>query len=255
MSAGGGGGQFPQYGQQPNYGSRMGAGMNYGGGNSVNYQPRGGGFQADPGVSTMNQRFPVNRYQAPQQGFGPQGFTGNEWMGGQQQPMGNSFAFSQAPQMSDEYRRSDPQTQPVQAGDSAPGFSVNQRMAPPQSNSTQSFEQFASTLGDSGMTSGQMQDAYQKSIQPQSTNFWGNVGPGGTQNPYPGAGAQPFNPAWGNQTFGFDPRAMAGKQVTGDLGWYYGRDAIGRNINNAGDAVPSFGAPADGFQRRRPWMG
>lgn len=131
------------------------------------------------------------------------------------------------------------------------GLLANQQASfqPAPAPQQQSFEQFAATLGNNGMTSGQMQDAYQKSLQPASTNFWANTGVG-TQKP---AGFV-TPPQWGTQTYGFDPKAMAGKQVTGDLGWYYGRDAIGRTINNQGDAVAGFSRPADGFQRSRPWF-
>lgn len=179
------------------------------------------------------------------------GFAG---MGGQasqnDEAMRQRAMGGQQPQMSAPYSQQAPQTnQPMPTQGMA---ALNKPMQQPQ----QSFEQFAQTLNGSGMTSGQMQDAYQKSIQPASTqpNFWGNVGPGGTQNPFPG-NSQPFPSNWGQQTFGFDPKSMAGKTVGKDMGWYYGQDAIGRNVNNQGNAVPSFGPPADGFQRRRPWMG
>jgi hypothetical protein len=137
-------------------------------------------------------------------------------------------------------------------GQEVPGFQVNQMAAPSavQQRPQQSFDQFAQTLQGSGLTSGAMQDAYQKSLQPQSTDFTRNVGPGGTQNPYPNSGPQPFPSNWGQQTFGFDPRSMAGKTVGKDMGWYYGQDAIGRQINNAGDAYPTFRGAADGFNRR-----
>jgi hypothetical protein len=117
---------------------------------------------------------------------------------------------------------------------------------PPQ----QSFEQFQQTFanGGAGMSTGQMQDMYQKSLQPASTNFWGNAGVG-TQKP-PGFQTPA---AWGTQTYGFDPRSLSGKQVTPDMAWYYGRDSIGRNINQAGDAYASFN-PAFGGGRSRPWF-
>lgn len=160
-------------------------------------------------------------------------------VGGQFNPMTGSQnlqAPRQMPQMSSgNMEQATPQTQPI---------------TQPQ----QTFEQFAATMGNNGMTSGQLNDAYQKSIQQQSapTNFWANVGPGGTQNPFPGK-QQPFPSQWGNQTFGFDPKSMAGKQVTGDLGWYYGRDAIGRTIGQDGNAMAGFSGAADGFNRSRPW--
>ena len=233
MSSGGGGGQFPQYGQQPNYASRMGGGSYnaYGGGNSAAWRPRGG-FMAEPSMQ-------------------PQGAALA------QQANANVMGFPRMgqPQMSGEFQggMSQGKNMPMQAPDSVPGFAVNQSASAPQQAPQQSFEQFSSTLGNSGMTSGQMQDAYQKSLQQASapTNFWGNVGPGGTQNPFP----QTPNwtpPQWGQQTFGFDPRSMAGKQVTGDLGWYYGRDAIGRTIGNDGSAMAQPRPAADGFNRFNP---
>lgn len=136
-------------------------------------------------------------------------------------------------------------------------YQATQQQAPmQQARPQQSFEDFASTLSGSGMTSGQMNDLYQAQIAKASapTNFWQNVGPGGTQNPFPQS-PQPFPQNWGQQRFNFDPRSLAGQQVTGDLGWYYGRDAIGRTINAQGDAVTGFSRPADGFQRTRPWFG
>jgi hypothetical protein len=119
----------------------------------------------------------------------------------------------------------------------------------PQQAPQQSFEQFQQTLGNNGMSSGAMHDAYQKSLQPQSINFGQNTGVG-TQKP-PG-----FNPdpAWGNQTYGFDPKAMAGKTVGQDMAWYYGQDSVGRPINNQGDAYSQFRSPADGYQRTNPWQ-
>lgn len=209
------------------------------GGNSAQWQPRGG-FQYSPPQSPMTggeyvasgSRFmPVN-YAAPQQApasnpWGLGGFTGNEWKG--------------AAQGQDQVQMA---SQPVNR-----------------------YQPALATTGDTpiaGMSAAALNDPnlpmmYRKQLQAQfgtgmpqapQTNFWANTG-AGTQRP-PGF---PTPPEWGQQTYGFDPRAMAGKQVTGDLGWYYGRDAIGRTINNQGDAVPSFSAPADGFQRRRPWMG
>lgn len=228
MNGGGYGGQ-----QNPSMGS-FGNRQTYG---NQAFMPQRGGFQYQPqtgGEMSYTQRMPV-----PQ--FNPMN----------SQPQGKSLADFSNQNVAG---FSGLLGQPQQAQE-APGFMVNQRndVQPPPQPPQQSFEQFAATLGNNGMTSGQMQDAYQKSLQPQ-TNFWGNVGPGGTQNPYPTMGDQPFNPAWGKQTFNFDPRSMAGKQVTGDLGWYYGRDAIGRTINNQGDAVAGFSRPADGFQRSRPWF-
>ena len=200
----------------------------------------------------------------PQGGGGSYRYAIEPELGNMTKPM-----MMQGPQMSTGYSVNEPMPQtggsfnPMvgsQMSQMSQPYQATQQQAPvQQARPQQSFEDFASTLSGSGMTSGQMNDLYQKQLAkasaPAPTNFWQNVGPGGTQNPYPTMGEQPFNPAWGKQTFGFDPRSMAGKQVTGDLGWYYGRDAIGRTINNQGDAVPTFSAPADGFQRRRPWMG
>lgn len=232
-------------------------GGSYGGGYQMPFRSRGG-YQYQPQMSNEFAYQPRGGLQyQPQQAFNaynpqPQG-AALAAMSNQ-----NVMGFPRQPQMSGEFSYQPkggllaaPQDAAAPSVDSAPGFMVNQTQ--PAQQPQQSFEQFAATLGNNGMTSGQMQDAYQKSLQPQ-TNFWGNVGPGGTQNPYPTMGDQPFNPAWGKQTFNFDPRSMAGKQVTGDLGWYYGRDAIGRTINNQGDAMAGFSRPADGFQRSRPWF-
>lgn len=217
----------PQYGfggnygggyQAPNYGSRMGAPMM-----AFKSQPN---YTLGAGSPRYAQD-PNNPDAVNLTGFGKPQMSG-EFMAGP--PKGGLLA---APQ------------------DQAPGFMVNQRMQAPQQAPQQSFEQFASTLANSGMTSGQMQDAYQKSLQPAATNFWGNVGPGGTQNPYP-QNPNWTPPQWGQQTFGFDPRSMAGKTVSKDLGWYYGQDAIGRQINNQGDAVPTFTPAQDGFNRTNP---
>jgi len=209
---------------------------------TLNGRPLGSGpSQMSPPQYPTGWNPTTGRFDTPQ-GFGPQGFTGNEWKGGAQaqgaiDPGRNMI--SQAP-------------------NAISGFMVNQRAAAPQQPPQQSFDQFQQTIGQgSGMTYGQMQDAYQKSIAPQSAPngiFNGNIGPGGTANPYPN-NPNPFPSNWGQQTFGFDPRAMAGKQVTGDMGWYYGRDAIGRTINNQGDAAPSFSGPASGPGRSRPWFG
>lgn len=207
--------------------------------------PQGGQFAGMPSQQSMNSDAQMRaNYMRGGGGGGmfapPQGQLQT---GGQFNPMTGSQnlqAPRQMPQMSsgnmEQFTPQTPTTQPA---------------AQPQ----QSFEQFAATLNGSGMTSGQINDAYQKSIQPQATNFWQNVGPGGTQNPYPNAGAQPFPSNWGQQSFGFDPRSLAGQQVTGDKGWYYGRDAIGRQINNQGDAYATFRGAADGFNRSRPWNG
>lgn len=183
----------------------------------------------------------------PRGGIPPVGGQFNPMVGSQTNPT----MPSQGPVMSsDNMEQFNPSTQPMgnQAQSQAPQTQAPQQSRAPQ----QTFEQFAATMGENGMTSGQLNDAYQKSIQPQATNFWGNVGPGGTQNPFPGK-TQPFPSQWGNQTFGFDPRALAGQQVTGDKGWYYGRDAIGRTIGNDGSAMAGFGGAADGFNRSRPW--
>lgn len=240
------------YGQSPMQGS-FGNRQAYGG-QGMSYQPRGGGFQYQPQMSGEFQggqpeyrlgagapRYgPTNdpnridlmgfgpQAQAPQpaqKSWGGQGFTGMEFMGGrQQQP-------------------------PMQT----PGFDVMQRQAPvqpfqPPQPQGQSFEQFAQTLGNSGMTSGQMQDLYAKQSQ-GNYNFGANTGVG-TQRP---AGFTPPD-TWGPQTYGFDPRSMAGKNVTKDLGWYYGMDAVGRPINDQGDAYSQFRSPADGYQRTNPWQ-
>ena len=249
-------------------GGGYGGGM--GGGSSGAYTPRGG-FQYQPQTGGMS---PIPQRQAPQPNYtlgggapryGPSGDPNSVNLTGfgKEYTLGNgSPMYGQDPSNPDAvnftgFRGQNPLA--AQAGmntaqfmgfgqqDSAPGVLVNQRASAPQQ---QSFEQFAATLGNNGMTSGQINDLYQKSLQPQSgTNFWANTGVG-TQQP---AGFQtPEN--WGKQTYGFDPRAMAGKQVGADMAWYYGRDAIGRNINNQGDAVAGFTGPADGFQRRRPWM-
>lgn len=247
----GGQGQTPMYGgnyrggyQAPNYGSRMGAPMMAFNqpqqSNEFRYQPRGG-YQAAPQAFNAYNPQPQGAALAAMANQNVMGFPRQPQMSGEfmAQPKGGLMAqgrnmISQAPQ------------------DEAPGFMVNQRAAPQQAQAPQqSFEQFAQTLGNSGMTSGQMQDAYQKSLQPAATNFWGNVGPGGTQNPYP-QNPNWTPPQWGQQTFGFDPRSMAGKTVSKDLGWYYGQDAIGRTINNQGDAVPTFTPAQDGFNRTNP---
>lgn len=194
----------------------------------------GGGMFAPPQMSGLNPNFAGRQMSTPNQM--QTGGQFNPMMGSQTNPT----MPMQNPAISDgnmeTYTPQTPTTQPA---------------AQPQ----QSFEQFAATLNGSGMTSGQINDAYQKSIQPPPSNFWQNVGPGGTQNPYPNAGAQPFPSNWGQQSFGFDPRSLAGQQVTGDKGWYYGRDAIGRQINNQGDAYATFRGAADGFNRSRPWNG
>lgn len=228
--------------------------MNYGGYSRPQYgfnRPQYGGYNGYippqmpifPGQSTTSEGG-WTAAGRPRQGI-PQmstGYSVNEPMpqtGGSFNPMVGS-QMQPTPQMS----------QPFQ--------STQQQAPMQQARPQQSFEDFASTLSGSGMTSGQMNDLYQKQLAkasaPAPTNFWQNVGPGGTQNPFPQS-PQPFPSQWGNQTFNFDPKSMAGKQVTGDLGWYYGRDAIGRQINNQGDAVAGFSSPADGFQRSRPWFG
>ena len=223
-------------------GSQGGYSMPQSGYGNQAFMPQRGGYRYQPqtgGEMSYTQRMPVPQYSG---GFNPMN----------SQPQGKALADFSNQNVAG---FSGLLGQPQQAQE-APGFMVNQRqdvqpMQPPQG---QTFEQFAQTLGNSGMTSGQISDLYAKQqAQAQSapqTNFWANTGVG-TQRP---AGFQ-TPPQWCNQTYGFDPRSMAGKQVTGDLGWYYGRDAIGRTINNQGDAVPTFSAPADGFQRRRPWMG
>lgn len=225
-----GGTSLPQQPQAPTDGGRFGFGP-YGVQDRQSGEFYGGPRYKRYGTPPRWQNPPS----APQ-GFGPQGFTGNEWKGGQQ------GAIDPGRNMT---------------GVMAPGFNVNQQAAQPQApqQPQQSFEQFQQTLGNgSGMTYGQQQDAYQKSLQPQNGIYNGNIGPGGTQNPYPG-NPNPFPAAWGQQTYGFDPKAMAGKQIGADMGWFYGRDSIGRTVGNDGTAMAGFSPPADGFQRRRPWMG
>lgn len=231
--------------------------MNYGGYSRPQYgfnRPQYGGYNGYippqmpifPGQSTTSEGGWAAAGR-PRQGI-PQmstGYTVNE-------PMPQ-----QAPQMSQPYQSNMSKPMMMQGPQMSQPFQATQMQAPQQPQQPQqSFEDFASTLSGSGMTSGQMNDLYQKQIAKASapTNFFQNVGPGGTQNPFPQS-PQPFPSQWGNQTFNFDPKSMAGKQVTGDLGWYYGRDAIGRQINNQGDAVAGFSSPADGFQRSRPWFG
>lgn len=204
-----------------------------------------GGFQGGPqGGPQMSTGYTVNE-QAPQGFMWQQGAT-----------PGNPV-YGMNPQMSQPYQSNMNKPMMMQGPQMSQPFQSTQQQAPvQQARPQQSFEDFASTLSGSGMTSGQMNDLYQKQIAKASapTNFWQNVGPGGTQNPFPQS-PQPFPQNWGQQRFNFDPRSLAGQQVTGDLGWYYGRDAIGRQINAQGDAVPTFRSPADGFQRTRPWFG
>ncbi len=230
-----------------------------------------GGYGRQMSTGFMQQRSPQMstgysvQEQAPQSG-GYSGYIPPQWpifppqtttSEGGWTAAGRPSGIINPPQMSNPYQVQEQAPQDMSqlnkpAMMQGPQMSTGNSM---QQAPQQTFEQFAQTLGNNGMTSGQMQDAYQKSIQQASapTNFWSNVGPGGTQNPFPQT-PQPFPSNWGNQTFGFDPRSMAGKQVTGDLGWYYGRDAIGRTINNQGDAVANFGRPADGYQRTNPWQ-
>lgn len=174
----------------------------------------------------------------PYQGFGPQGFTGNEWQGG------NPSMDVIHPQI--------PQTDAgvsVNYNPSGGGLLASSQAAPQtQAPQGQTLEQFTASLGNAGQyTPGQISDMYAKQSQP--TNFWANTGVGTQQ---PNGFTTPAN--WGQQTYGFDPRAQAGKKVGNDMGWFYGRDAIGRTINNQGDAVAGFSSAADGFNRSRPWF-
>ena len=242
-----------------------------------------GGYAGMPGQSAMNSdammrqnfmRSGMARFggrggmfgsfqNGPQGGGGSYRYAIEPELGNMTKPM-----MMQGPQMSTGYSVNEPMPQtggsfnPMvgsQMSQMSQPYQATQQQAPvQQARPQQSFEDFASTLSGSGMTSGQMNDLYQKQLAkasaPAPTNFWQNVGPGGTQNPFPQS-PQPFPQNWGQQRFNFDPRSLAGQQVTGDLGWYYGRDAIGRTINAQGDAVPTFRSPADGFQRTRPWFG
>lgn len=256
MSSGGGGGQFPQYGQN-SYGRMGGYGQSYAPDpRMAQFQPMrvqdGGQNSSIPSWANQNQSggFPV----PPQMPIFPGQTTTSEggWATAGQ-PRGGinppqiSGPFN--PMVGSQMNKPMPMEGPQM---SAPNVQTQTPMSAPmqQQRPQQSFEQFAQTLGNNGMTSGQMQDAYQKSISSQSSpNFWANTGVG-TQKP---AGFS-TPPQWGNQTYGFDPRSMAGKTVGQDMAWYYGQDSVGRNINNAGDAVANGRVPADGFQRRAPWQ-
>lgn len=212
-----------------------------------------GGFQggpqtsmgsfADPRVQQFNRQIPM------------------EGGGGWPQTGGNQFnlgAPRQIPQMSNPYQVSqEPQAPQIQAPEMSRPHQLNQgllqQQAPvQQARPQQSFEDFASTLSGSGMSSGQMNDLYQQQLQKTAappTNFWQNTGVG-TQKP----NGFVTPPSWGQQTYGFDPMSMVGKTVGRDMGWYYGMDSVGRQVNNRGEAVPTFRTPADGYQRRAPWQ-
>ena len=96
----------------------------------------------------------------------------------------------------------------------------------------QSFDDFSRTLAPGSMSMGQMQDLYAAKQK---------------------ASGPAFPEGWKRGDTSFDPQGMAGKTVTQDNAWYYGQDAVGRPINNAGDAYAQFN-PAAGGGRNRPWF-
>lgn len=232
---------FPLRNPPPTYGSRRGWPMlpfmsppNY------PQLPGQGGMFGNPQMSdefrTTDRQMPVNRYQAP--GIDP---------GRNMMAEAPGFTMNQ---------RFDPGQQAE-----APGFMVNQRQDQPPGGMATTGNTPIAGMSAAALNDPYLPAMYRKQLQeqgiqsastpnagqPQQPNFWQNTGVGTQQ--IPGYG----NPAWGPQTYGFDPRSMAGKTVGQDMAWYYGQDAVGRPVNAAGDAYAQFRSPADGFQRTRPW--
>ena len=230
MSGGGygGGGQFPQYG---------GSTMNYGQNPSMGgYNPmRGSQMRPMPTQGAMQMPETSLHSSAPPQGMGSmmnrygQGGGGYGDMGGafsrfQSGMLGGGPTEMrqgmQIPEMSTPHSFVRPQpTMPTQQTQAA--------QAPQQS-----FDDFSRTLAPGSMSMGQMQDLYAAKQK---------------------ASGPAFPEGWKRGDTSFDPQGMAGKTVTQDNAWYYGQDAVGRPINNAGDAYAQFN-PAAGGGRNRPWF-
>lgn len=283
-----GGGMFGGFG-----GNKMGYGGPQGGGfQSAPWNP-GGGLQYAPqnasaGYNPMTgptqqvsggQKF--NADGSPNLGFGPQS-GGMPQTGGPFNPMiGGGYMAGRGPgpqtggmepkptytlgQGSPIYNPNPNDPNSLDLGgwssNEIPGSPVNQAA---QNGSAQA-PQLATTgntpiagMGAAALNDPNLPMMYRQQLQaqfgvgmPQQPNKGYNFGTYG-QAPVPQANQ--FPPGWGPQDMGFNPRGMAGTNVQGNQAWYYGRDAVGRPINNQGDAYAQFSGAADGFSRARPWI-
>ena len=244
MSGGGYGGQsFQPYGQSQSFGGQNPWQRSQYGGGKIGYQGSNPASFYDP----MKGPQSTVQNQMPQTGgpFNP--MIGGGYMAGRG-PMPQTGGMEPKPtytlgQGAPIYGpTSDPNTLTLNGfggEQSAPGFPVNQNgsgMAKPMVDT-----------GVAGMGSAAMNDPNLPMMYRQQAQAKGIWQPPGAPT-QPPAGQPPVNKP-------FDPRAFAGQNVSQDQAWYYGQDAVGRPINNQGDAYATFRNPADGFARTRGYFG
>lgn len=253
MSGGGYGGQsFQPYGQSQSFGGQNPwQRSQYGAGNKMGYQG-----QSNPASFYDPMKGPQStvQNQMPQTGgpFNP--MIGGGYMAGRgpgpqtggMEPKPTYTLGQGAPIYAP--TPGDPYSETLQ-GWSGSGISDPNPQVPIQQNGSGMAKPMVET-GVAGMGSAAMNDPNLPMMYRQQAQAKGIWQPPGMGNP--NAPAQPPAPP---QNKPFDPRAFAGQTVTPEQAWYYGQDAIGRKINNQGDAYASFSNPADGFARTRGYFG